>query len=1542
MDDGSTEDEETTPADPTDGGEQTTNTENRGVKGTLTFPSAAFKVDYSALFGSAGEKKITLSATAPDGTEYSPDAITLKATEGQRKYEQSATELINKTVQWNGPDAIEYGWEDGKFHPILNFTITGEDGEVIKTGTLNQSNLIELGWYNGSWPEITKTETGFKIELPTELKTLPDVYGRTETYTVEWEFEFPAEWQGYIREEQWDEEKDEIIWRYNYAKNFTFTLDVRNGGGTITEAQVQELIRDNFRLYYDDPDDPSNPDSLSLENYKITYENGTVTIHDLPGYSGNQERIFSLQRKSIDDEPSDKITSKNLPAGMLPDEADGGDENDYYEITYKNTAANSGTVTDRVVEGGTLSLALTGVVKYEATKVWMDNDPTKRPALEFELLRYRMKKGYETAAPLTYESLAQEGVVVGEKTGFITITGDELAPAQNPETPGGEEEDTDEPGEPEGEGEAPSGGGNQDVGGGTNTDNKGEVPDTDPNDPAADKNRLTIQFDGLSLPKYDPDGYRYIYVVRETMTGDTADKYEQVFGKVTVDKDTGEETITDTIWPEGTLREEGNKYLYNEGTLTNRLTEYTTATVKKVWKASAYQAAMNDVAVEFRLERKLTTEGDDKWKPVMEKKDDGTESKITYVLHDFYAEKMEDSGSVGSLPRYDAEGQEYEYRWVEVAVYQGVELKADATQDEAKAALTEGKKVDSFENDDGKITFTLNQSLTDGDTQEVGYISTSVSEKNTTTITNTIDGTLDYAVKKTWVDENGKPTTPTREVTINIYRVPSGQTANLTTPYVSFTLGKDGKLVQPTGTPPDGVSIADGTEEKPWDCEDGNDHTDKFNKAHPAGEGKDKITTWDAIIQNLPKYDADGKLLEYVLLEQGGYPTYVTERFEDGCYATNVINGPGPGYRIMVQKVWQDDGDKMHRQPVTMQAYYKGTNAGDGKETAEPITDAKITLGEGDVWYDFIYLSEDKLKKCMEETGQGADSDKEYTDEQIEKWLKENVFVVETYVGNNKVDYNGTIDYDNLYNDPGSGFAEVGAHTVETQFHRYEVTHTKATEVPAGAHALFTVTNRRLGNIDLTVNKKWVTGNDQQNITKKVADMLKAINTATKTEVALAFMLDFDNKPDGDEWKITYTGNTENGDTVKVGGAATQIYSDKDKKTPASSVQPIITKDMADGEAVAAKGAAFFGLPKYATNGAVVKYTVEEVWVQKTTDGKWELLNGDGKLKNEGPYTDLYNFWDDFESSSTLTYKPNVDNGKNDLDEQTLSVTNRRKDDTTVVWYKEWRDNFASNAGNRPDIFLDIYAVSHVEGAGGTHVEQITRVSNDYRWTVLGDESGKTETENGNPTTAAEILANGMTPLQNASGAVVTELETTPAYQELAASAAQGVALLNGEGGENPAEPNPGEENGEIIAVASGDNDLWSVTITGLAEFDELGYPIEYYAVERTVVKASDFDYQAVQYSKQETEEVFGNRDGLLDGEEITDPNSIFWDNTLDLGKKDNNWGTGTTPPSGIGNYESTGDTGTYPRYALKSGNTFVNTLNDDYTITGQKVWGYV
>ena len=110
----------------------------------------------------------------------------------------------------------------------------------------------------------------------------------------------------------------------------------------------------------------------------------------------------------------------------------------------------------------------------------------------------------------------------------------------------------------------------------------------------------------------------------------------------------------------------------------------------------------------------------------------------------------------------------------------------------------------------------------------------------------------------------------------------------------------------------------------------------------------------------------------------------------------------------------------------------------------------------------------------------------------------------------------------------------------------------------------------------------------------------------------------------------------------------------------------------------------------------------------------------------------------------------------------------------------------------------------------------------------------------------------------------------------------------------------------------------------------------QYYAVERTVVHASDYDYQAVQYaagvedgidipSEGNKGEIIGNRDGPLTSDSVTE-DVAFTQNTLNLSNADYQWADGSTKPGNIGKFNGEGGN-TYPQYALLEDGTFINTL---------------
>lgn len=401
---------------------------------------------------------------------------------------------------------------------------------------------------------------------------------------------------------------------------------------------------------------------------------------------------------------------------------------------------------------------------------------------------------------------------------------------------------------------------------------------------------------GSMLDKYDAEGYRYIYVVREYMTGGTV-QYEQVFGEVDEDGAVSGDVVEGVP---GGERQAGNTYLYDGGILSNRRTGSVQTSATKDWDASAFQAEFKDVTVELTLQSRPAGVT-----PEAEWENTGTTAK----LDEFYAEHLTVTHTA-SAPQYDALGRELEYRWVETAVYQG----ADSAQN-------------LFQPDEnGGGTFTLQQSE-----RIIKYRSTVQvdEESGHTTVTNTIANTIDYDVEKHW-DTNGDGEYDTdkdlevlpenTQITFALYRTISGQ-ALPQKAYVSFHM--DGTAdAAPTVLQPGEANVTVTMQEK---------------------------APWVAELTGLPEFDEEGRAYEYVLLESAGpenfFPTYETTRDGEGNYRTDVYNAPGEGNRILVRKEWIDDSDIAHREPVTIQVYNRATNAPVGNP---------VTLGEDGVWQQLV------------------------------------------------------------------------------------------------------------------------------------------------------------------------------------------------------------------------------------------------------------------------------------------------------------------------------------------------------------------------------------------------------------------------------------------------------------------------------------------------------------------------------------------------------------------------------------------------------------
>ena len=729
----------------------------------------------------------------------------------------------------------------------------------------------------------------------------------------------------------------------------------------------------------------------------------------------------------------------------------------------------------------------------------------------------------------------------------------------------------------------------------------------EPQQSEGDPNKYILQIG--DLPKYDAEGYAYLYVVREYLEGDNASRYEQVFGVVGEDGN-----VTDTVLPAGTERASGNTFLYRGGTLSNRLRGTVTVPVTKEWKAASFQSFFENVMVELRLQsRPAGSESEDEWQ----------DTEYTDKIFGFFAENLAITHA-NSYPQYDGQGRELEYRWVEEAVWQ-----EGSVQD---GQYVGGDKVPVTEENGSKI-FTLTQN-----DRKIQYRSTANEETNV--ITNSIANTIDYAVEKkfepAWNDKDYESS-----YTFTLFRSTSGSQAAA---YLTFTM--DGKT----------------------------EGTVKF-ETYGIDEEEKNITVqrkdaWKVIIHGLPEFDTEGQQYEYMLLEKSGNLLSIqTERDDEGNYASVITNGPGDTNLILVRKEWIDESDSEHRLPVTVTVY--------DKVTCEPLTvdghEVSATLeNNGTGWYAILNI------------GKEHEAD--------------DVYVLETAVGEFQVTENPD-SAPNYTNDADDTYTRAW---VDTDYHKYEVTY--AYEKSFGGDGdvfegvpCFTVTNRRLGNVAVTVTKNWVDGDGD-----KRTELAAALD---QHNMALAVRLDFlsEESPEQD-YTITRSGyGNDTGDTVTISPGNTVPIRDQEKK-PVDSIQVL---DLRASEQKP-QTLYFWNLPKYDGNGAVVRYTVEEIFV----DEKGEEVS-EAKLP-----PDVAAAWQDYQA--TVTAGEYVVGHLHTDDTQDFIIQNALSGTTTASWYTLWQDQYAYDEGYRPDIYLNIYARTHEKGADGTTTTRTELVVPNYRWEYDG------------------------------------------------------------------------------------------------------------------------------------------------------------------------------------------------------------------------------
>ena len=737
-----------------------------------------------------------------------------------------------------------------------------------------------------------------------------------------------------------------------------------------------------------------------------------------------------------------------------------------------------------------------------------------------------------------------------------------------------------------------------------------------------DGKRVTYDITGESLknlPRYDNEGYRYVYVLREYLDSESAgNSYEQVLGEITQDG------IIDKVWDpdkneitDSGSREPGNTFLYHGGTISNRITDTVLVEADKQWNAMAFQSELEDVKIVLTLQSRPAGEGSDAWEPVVS---EVTSEHVTRELSDFTAETMNNKSVSLSMPKYNNMGEELEYRWVETGVYQG---------ESGKNLLSGGK-------------FTLKQN---GRNMEYTAVSSEPDSINVASssyvnhITNTLENTIEYKVDKFWQNENGEEYKPEKgqqeAVQFSIYQILSGMgiTSGMT-PIVKITM--DGEI-DPDWTEASSELGIKWKEDSPW-------HVD---------------------IQGLPEFNGDGREYEYLLLEDRGTPAYTIKRDENNNYDTKVVNGAG-GSAVMVRKQWVDDNDVQHRLPVKIQMY---------DEKGNPIG-GSVTLGESGVWQQLVGIQNASPSQVSVRELSMVDGDTEY-------------------------------EVASDSNASQSGDSEP-YNTVATGEHRYQVTYTGGQQL--GATWFYTIINRRLGNINLTVTKDWKDGNGERRAA--LANALDKFNADEEVKLYPAIQLKFADA-DAQERGYKITCFMPEGDTVAIGGEQGErvaIYADPEKTTRGSSVQKLELRDggLSNGQ----QTLYFYNLPKYDESGRTVHYEVEEVWVlEERGESKvvtlQEVQARDEYKENETLKTIIQLF-----SAYHTEYKQTYYTAdRHDSDLQTIAVTNTLTGKKDVLWHKQWEDAYNNTSGLRPDLYLNIYRASTAPGN-----QTIETVVENYRW----------------------------------------------------------------------------------------------------------------------------------------------------------------------------------------------------------------------------------
>lgn len=912
---------------------------------------------------------------------------------------------------------------------------------------------------------------------------------------------------------------------------------------------------------------------------------------------------------------------------------------DYYQVWYDNAGSiTTGSGASASFGVGSMTVTRVGNTSFSATKVWLDDDPSARPATTYTLWRYSDKQGQSslTASQVQFDN--------GQ---FASVT---MSAEQNAAL------------------------GKVELGGAGNN-----VP----------QNNVTVDLSALfkaqaggdvNLPKYDQDGYPYVYFVREDIEGQG---YAQTMG--TIDADGNVEQGSDPApgyWngartervdaqSSPASRPVGDTPVYDGGTVTNVRTQVGPHTVTKTWNAAAYQDKLSDVVVTMRCQRilkrhaKETYPGSGVWEP---KKDpmydeDGNlvgtyewtdfeagpgETPTTQELTGWNAENMSQTLS-GNYDTYDPHGEEYVYRWIEATVDKGDDS---------------GHYLSSVDGMSGK--FFLDLTDENGLTDTVTFVSHN--DPSTGVVTNRYVNTTERHVDKLWakVDEDGNVVTDedgNTQWTQDAQPYGDGRDVGS----VSVRLVRDGELVGDFEM--DGVADEEATKLK---NPDGSPmmgdavNSDTFETSSSPSTVQE-TSPWHLDFSNLPEFAPDGHRYSYQLLE-GNKSGFWGERAYDAESRTVTLrNTPGTGGEsslVRVNKRWLDGGNNTARPGVLVGVYAKHDMAnaagtvryGAGDKVGEVMLDStgewtgELSVPIGGLTNDDFTISE----LSTEVEGTSLDSTVAAGETRV-------VTKAQAQAQANA----GNASYEALLASWGSG-ADDSQRMLTTDY-AYEVSYGTNDALDS-----LEVTNRRVGLAHIDIYKSWSDVGADESSRPKADFCISNIEgqvtfSYDENGELLANVEGMGPQPVRDEGTVSardsldasYAGSRLNRDNTEVSGDGHTL---------------LVHVGRLDGDH---HSYTIQGLPKYNAAGDVLRWNVTESW-----DGD----AGDYVSSQTG-------YSEQFGGQASPWHH---------VDLMEYSFTNKRSATKDVTFHTRWYDHYVKDSLNqRVDIYLSLYRRVQVYDADG-------------------------------------------------------------------------------------------------------------------------------------------------------------------------------------------------------------------------------------------------